>query len=71
MYGLALEHNANNALHNNDVNPPQNHKHMSQVQFFSYCLHTQQNQFAIIQSKGHLFQQYLCDIWVSMDQNHL
>ena len=39
-YGLALEHNANNALHNNDVNPPQNHKHMSQVQFFSYCLHT-------------------------------
>jgi len=46
-------------------------KAVSQVQFYSYRLHTRQDEFPILQSAGRLFQQYLCDVWVSTDQNRL
>jgi hypothetical protein len=42
-----------------------------QAQFYSYRLHTQWDQFPILQSSGRLFQQYMCDIWISTDQNRL
>src|SRR6266853_3352916 len=44
---------------------------MSQVQFYSYHLHLRDNKFPSIHLGGHLFQQYVCDIWVSSDHNHL
>jgi Helitron helicase-like domain at N-terminus len=45
--------------------------HMSQLQFYAFRLYTHQNEFPIIHYGGRLFQQYLCDIWVSTDQNRL
>jgi hypothetical protein len=44
---------------------------MSQVQFYSYRLHLHDADFPSIHMGGRLFQQYLCDIWVSCDQNRL
>jgi hypothetical protein len=53
------------------VNSIQDGKSITQVQFYSYQLHTRQDKFPIIQYGGHLFQQYICDVWVSTDQNCL
>ena len=44
---------------------------MTQVQFYSYCLHLHNNEFLSLHIGGHLFQQYVCNIWVSSDQNCL
>jgi len=44
---------------------------MNQVQFYSYRLHLHDTNFPSLHIGGHLFQQYLCDIWVSSDQNWL
>jgi Helitron helicase-like domain at N-terminus len=55
----------NNASHNQRL------KCLSQLQFYAYCIHTHLNEFPIIHHGGCLFQQYLCDIWVSTDQNRL
>ena len=49
----------------------QNTKHITQVQFYSYRLHCRENEFPILQYGGRLFQQYVCDVWVSTDQNRL
>ena len=46
-------------------------EYITQVQYYSYRLHTQQNEFPILQHGGCLFQQYVCDVWVSTDQNRL
>jgi hypothetical protein len=55
-YGLPLEHTT---------------KHISQVQFYSYRLHTRENEFPILHHGLRLMQQYVCDMWVSTDQNRL
>ena len=44
---------------------------MSQVQFYSYQLHLRDRDFPSIHMGGRLFQQYVCDIWVSSDHNRL
>src|SRR6267142_6595162 len=46
-------------------------KRLTQVHFYSFCLFTRDNEFPILHHGGCLFQQYLCDIWVSTNQNHL
>ena len=80
-YGLKLDVDINNA--NRDDGNPDNaeynaeqrlqakQKHISQVMFYSYRLHTRENEFPILQCGGRLFQQYVCDMWVSTDQNRL
>ena len=77
-YGLALERNKDNtALQSDNETAPDNEtdrandKHVSQVQFYSYRLHTRTNEFPIILCGGRLLQQYICDMWVSTDQNRL
>ena len=57
--------NTNLTLH------PAKVKRMTQVQFYSYRLHVRDNDYPTIHLAGRLFQQYLCDIWVSSDQNRL
>jgi len=52
----------------NALNP---HTRMSQVQFYSYWLHIHDREFPLIHLGGCLFQQYVCDMWVSTDQNRL
>ncbi|KAI0069691.1 hypothetical protein K474DRAFT_1694009 [Panus rudis PR-1116 ss-1] len=47
------------------------HRRLTQVQFYSHQLHVRPNQFPILHHGGRLFQQYLCDSWVSTDQNRL
>ena len=44
---------------------------MSQIQFYSFRLHTRENELPLLHHGGRLFQQYLCDAWVSSDQNRL
>ena len=44
---------------------------MSQVQFYSYRLHLRDKDFPSIHMGGRLFQQYICDVWVSSDHNRL
>jgi len=46
-------------------------KQMSQVQFYSYRLHLRDKDFPSIHMGGRLFQQYICDVWVSSDHNRL
>ena len=70
-YSLRLQPNENHPSDNSHTADTVNEKHMSQVQFYCYRLHTRQNEFPIIHYGGRLFQQYLCDIWVSTDQNRL
>jgi Helitron helicase-like domain at N-terminus len=52
-------------------NRPEHEKHVTQVQYYSYRLHTREDEFPIIQCGGRLFQQWICDMWVSTDQNRL
>jgi hypothetical protein len=71
-YGLRLQPTQNAAASDNAPEPEStNEKHMTQVQFYSYRLHTRENEFPIIHCGGRLFQQYACDIWISTDQNRL
>ena|ERR1700679_840358 len=70
-YGLPLEPTMNTTSDNTTEPNTVNEKHVTQVQLYSYQLHTQNNEFAIVQYGGCLFQQYLCNIWISTDQNHL
>jgi Helitron helicase-like domain at N-terminus len=70
-YGLPLEPTTNPTSDNATEPNTANEKHVTQVQFYSYRLHTRNNEFAIIQYGSRLFQQYLCDIWISTDQNRL
>jgi len=46
-------------------------KHLTQVGFYSFHLHTCDSEFPIIHLGGQLFQQYLYDMWVSANQNRL
>jgi hypothetical protein len=46
-------------------------KRLTQVQFYSYRLHLHDSDFPSIHIGGRLFQQYICDVWVSSDQNQL
>ena len=50
---------------------PAETKRMTQVQFYSYRLHLRNNKFPSTHLGGRLFQQYVCDIWVSADHNRL
>ena len=68
-YSLPLNANTDTTTNNNET--PENEKHITQVQFYSYRLHTRQDEFPILQCGGHLYQQYICNMWVSTDQNHL
>ena len=45
-------------------------RHITQVQFYSYHLHIRQDEYST-QFEGCLFQQYVCNMWVSTDQSHL
>ncbi|KAI0685638.1 hypothetical protein BC835DRAFT_1289763, partial [Cytidiella melzeri] len=47
------------------------HTQMTQVQFYSYQLHIRNDGFALLHRGGRLFQQYICNVWVSTDQNRL
>lgn len=75
-YGLSLrpvqdqreENDDEDVLETVDVG---NEKHVTQAMFYSYRLHTRDNQFPIIHYGGRLFQQFVCDVWVSTDQNRL
>jgi hypothetical protein len=42
---------------------------MTQLQFHSYRLHTHEDEFPLIHYGGCLFQQHLCNMWVSINQN--
>ena len=46
-------------------------KHITQIQYYSFRLHTRETEFPILQLGGRLFQQYVCDVWISTDQNRL
>jgi helitron helicase-like protein len=46
-------------------------KYITQVKFYSYYLYMRNNEFPTLQCGDHLFQQYICDMWVSTDQNCL
>lgn len=46
-------------------------KYITQVQFYCFRLHTRTDEFSILHYGGRLFQQYVCDVWVSTDQNRL
>ena len=70
-YGIPLHANADTTSNDDTTNMPPNEKHISQVQYYSSRLHTRQDEFPILQLGGRLFQQYVCDMWVSTDQNHL
>jgi hypothetical protein len=72
-YGLPLQ-NTGDTVDSDDaddvVRAPSS-KNITQVMFYSFCLHTRDRQFPILQCGGRLFQQYVCDMWVSTDQNRL
>lgn len=70
-YNLPIVRNTENRPDNVAENRSQKEKHISQAMFYSYRLHTRQGQFPIIHFAGRLFQQYICDMWVSTDQNRL
>jgi hypothetical protein len=44
---------------------------MTQVQFYSYHLHLHDSDFPSIHMGGRLSQHYICNIWVSSNQNRL
>ena len=46
-------------------------KRMSQIQFYSFWLHLHDTDFPSLHLGGCLFQQYICDVWISSDQNRL
>jgi hypothetical protein len=46
-------------------------KTVSQAQYYSYRLHTRHGEFSTLHYGGRLFQQYVCDVWISTDQNRL
>jgi hypothetical protein len=46
-------------------------KTISQVQYYSFRLHVHQDEFPTLHRGGRLFQQYVCDVWVSTDQSRL
>ncbi|TFY55103.1 hypothetical protein EVG20_g9444 [Dentipellis fragilis] len=47
------------------------HTRLTQLHFYSYRIHTRDGQFPTLHLGGRLFQQYLCDMWVSTEQNRL
>jgi Helitron helicase-like domain at N-terminus len=61
-YGLPLKQ---------ETNSTRRQKTVSQVQYYSYRLHVRQDEFPTLHSGGRLFQQYVCDVWVSTDQSRL
>jgi Helitron helicase-like domain at N-terminus len=52
-------------------NTSQRNRFITQAQYYFHRLHTRQEQFPTLQSGGRLFQQYVCDMWTSTDQNRL
>lgn len=60
-YGLPLTPDADSAQH----------KYITQTQYYSYRLHIRDGEFPILQYGGRLYQQYICDVWISTDQNRL
>jgi hypothetical protein len=54
-----------------ELNDSQENCFVTQVQYYSYCIHTRDNEFPTLHLGGRLFQQYICDIWISTDQNWL
>jgi hypothetical protein len=46
-------------------------KRLTQVQFYSYRLQLRNDEIPSLHMAGRLFQQYICDMWVSSDQNRL
>ena len=73
MYGLSLKRTQNHrdSVDVDDALPDFDSKHMMQAMFYSFRLHTHENEFPILHLGGRLFQQYVCDMWVSTDQNRL
>jgi hypothetical protein len=68
-YGLPLNlESVEGQPHPNSV---RRQKNISQVQYYSYRLHVHQQEFPALHSGGRLFQQYVCDVWVSTDQSRL
>jgi hypothetical protein len=55
----------------NTTEPDPSSKSLTQIMFYSFRLHTHDGEFPLLHSGGRLFQQYICDIWVSTDQNRL
>jgi len=70
-YGMPLQQGENDDDDDDAIPLNANAKHITQVQFYSYRLHSRDNEFPIVQHGGRLFQQYVCDVWVSTDQNRL
>lgn len=66
-YGLPVHANPDRAIANRESHE----RHITQVQFYSYRLHTRQHEYPTLQFGGRLFQQYVCDMWVSTDQSRL
>ena len=46
-------------------------KNVSQVQYYSFRLQIHHDKFPTLHSGGRLFQQYICDVWISTDQSRL
>ena len=44
---------------------------LSQTDYVTYQIWYQQGEFSLLLQSNHLFQQYLVDMWVTADQNHL
>jgi hypothetical protein len=75
-YGLHLQPGQQHRIADadDDEQPPidrTNARNLTQVMFYSYRLHTHNDEFPILQYGGRLFQQYVCDVWISTDQNRL
>ena len=70
-YGIEL-HSSKDDVENDD-NESSHHKQttVSQAMWYGYRLHCRAQEFSTIHCGGRLFQQYLCDMWVSTDQSRL
>ena len=53
------------------LKPGWNAPHISQTQYSLFHLHTCTNEYSTIHRSGRLFQQYIVDIWASVDQTRL
>lgn len=45
--------------------------HVTQAMYYAFRLHTHENEIPSIHLGGRLFQQYICDVWVSTDLSRL
>jgi hypothetical protein len=70
-YSLHVEKNAHITSQHDQATTKETEKYITQVKFYSYCLHMHNNKFPTLQCGGRLFQQYIYDMWVSTDQNRL